>query len=367
MKKHKITVYAITKNEEKNVKEWYQSMKEADEIIVLDTGSDDNTVKYLKECPKIKVYEQVIKPWRFDEARNLSLSYVSLDTDICVCTDLDERFNKGWAELVRKEWKEGVTRGRYLYNWSFDKYGKPGTTFYINKIHSRNDYIWKHPVHEVLSCLTKEKEISIPNLVLNHYQDYSKARTSYLTLLELSVKEDPADDRNMHYLGREYMYYKEYDKAIDTLHKHLVLPSATWKDERCASMRYMAYCYFNKGYIEEAIMWNKEAIREAPYLREPYFDLGNLFYLIKDYVNSEYYLRKALQIKKISYTYINEEKAWNETIYDLLAFDCYQNKKYSEAYKYIRKAIKINSDDERLRRNYEIIKEKYLKNKNRRD
>ena len=365
MKKYKITVYAICKNEEKNVKEWYESMKEADEIVVLDTGSSDNTYKYLKECKKIKVYQKIIKPWRFDVARNLSLAYVSLDTDICVCTDLDERFNKGWANKLRNSWNDNVTRGRYLYNWSFDKYGKPGTVFYLNKIHSRLDYTWKHPVHEVLYPLKKEKEILIPDIVLNHYQDFNKVRNTYLPLLELSVKEDPLDDRNMHYLGREYMYYKEYDKAIDTLHKHLMLPRATWKDERCASMRYMGYCYYNKGYIEEAIMWYKKAIIEAPYLREPYFDLGYLYYSIKDYVNSEYYLKKALKIKERSYTYINEEKAWNETIYDLLAFVCFQNKKYSSSYKYIKIAIKLNNQDKRLNNNYEVIKKEYLEHKKR--
>ena len=34
MKKFNICVYAITKNEEKFVKRWYESMKEADEIYV---------------------------------------------------------------------------------------------------------------------------------------------------------------------------------------------------------------------------------------------------------------------------------------------------------------------------------------------
>ena len=45
----KICVYAISKNEEKFVKRWTESMKEADEIYVLDTGSTDNTVNILKE------------------------------------------------------------------------------------------------------------------------------------------------------------------------------------------------------------------------------------------------------------------------------------------------------------------------------
>lgn len=47
--KYKICVYAICKNEEKFVKTWIESMKEADKIIVLDTGSTDKTVERLRE------------------------------------------------------------------------------------------------------------------------------------------------------------------------------------------------------------------------------------------------------------------------------------------------------------------------------
>ena len=47
MSKYKVSVYAICKNEEKFVSRWVESMKEADEIYVLDTGSTDNTIKKL--------------------------------------------------------------------------------------------------------------------------------------------------------------------------------------------------------------------------------------------------------------------------------------------------------------------------------
>lgn len=45
----KIAVYAISKNEEKFVERWVNSMNEADEIYVADTGSTDNTVELLKQ------------------------------------------------------------------------------------------------------------------------------------------------------------------------------------------------------------------------------------------------------------------------------------------------------------------------------
>ena len=48
-KKYKICIYAICKNEEKFIDRWFNSVKEADEIYVLDTGSTDNSVNKLKK------------------------------------------------------------------------------------------------------------------------------------------------------------------------------------------------------------------------------------------------------------------------------------------------------------------------------
>ena len=68
MNKYKICVYAISKNEEKFVDRWMDSVSDADEIVVLDTGSTDNTVEKLKERGAT-VYKEEIVPWRFDDAR----------------------------------------------------------------------------------------------------------------------------------------------------------------------------------------------------------------------------------------------------------------------------------------------------------
>lgn len=357
MKNYKVSVYAICKNEEQNILKWYDSMKEADEIIVLDTGSTDNTIKLIKKnCPKIKLFQDRITPWRFDVARNKSLALVPEDTDICVCTDIDETFNTGWKKSLIENWQNDTTRGSYLYNWSFDSYNKPGTTFYLNKIHKREGYKWKYPVHEILTYEGSEKEIIIPNVVLNHHPLAKESRKDYLPLLEQSLKENKEDDRNAHYLGREYMYYEMWDKAIETLHYHLTLKSATWKDERCASMRFIACSYYHKGYLEEAIMWYQKAIAEASYLREPYTELGYLYYYEKNYLESIKYLKKALKIKEKPKTYINEESAWNETIYDVLSICYYNTHDYKKSLLNVKKALKINPLNTRLQKNYEIIK-----------
>ena len=353
----KVVVYAITKNEEKFVKRWYESMKEADEIYVLDTGSEDNTVKLLEELG-VNVSVKIIEPWRFDVARNMSLDLVPKDTDVCVCTDLDEVFKPGWRSEIEKVWEKGNNRLRYVYNWSLDKKDNPIISFYGEKIHSRSNYKWIHPVHEILSYDGKdEKFLLTDNVVINHYPDSSKSRGSYLQLLELSILEEPKDDRNMHYLGREYMYYSRWNDCIDTLIKHLNLPTATWKDERCASMRFIARSYINLGRYEEAKLWLNKAIKEAPYLRDPYVEMALLNYRLENYIEVIKNCTLALSIKENKKTYINESFCWDYTIDDLLSISYYNLGIYDISLYYIDRALEYDNANERLINNRKIIYE----------
>lgn len=353
----KICVYAISKNEEKFVKRWYESMKEADEVYVLDTGSTDNTVKLLKELGA-KVTEEKISPWRFDIARNKSLDLTPPDTDICVCTDLDEVFEKGWRKELEKNWSPNTTKAKYNYNWCLDEHNNPIVNFYLEKIHSRNNYKWIHPVHEVLKSTTKENTIVIDTITLNHYPDRNKKRSQYLPLLELSVKEDPTDDRNMHYLGREYMYYERYEEAITTLKKHLTLEKARWKDERAASMRFIGRSYVRLNNYKEAHLWYDQAKKEAPHLRDSFIEDALLYYEEENYIKVEENCLKALTIRSHQKTYINETFSWNETVYDLLSIASYYLEKFYYSLLFINMAIEINPYDERLKENKLLIEKK---------
>ena len=354
----KVVVYAITKNESKFVNRWCDSMSEADEIYVLDTGSDDDTVKLFKDRG-VNVIVKEIKPWRFDAARNESLAMVPADADICVCTDLDEVFKPGWRALVEEAWKEDTNRLRYVFNWSLSEDDRPLISFYGEKIHSRHGYKWTHPVHEILQYDGDNEKFELTDkVVLNHYPDSSKSRGSYLPLLELSVLEDPEDDRNMHYLGREYMYYSRWNECIDTLIKHLNLPRATWSDERCASMRFIARSYINLGRYDEARIWLEKAIKEAPHLRDPYVEMALLEYRLGNNLEVIKNCTLALSIKKNKMSYINEYFCWDATIDDLLSISYYNLGIYDISLYYIDRALKYDSENERLIGNREIIYEK---------
>lgn len=362
MNKKKICVYAISKNEEKFVKRWYESVKEADSVYVLDTGSTDKTISMLKDLG-VNVSVKEIKPWRFDVARNESLKLVPEDCDICVCIDIDEVISKGWRKKLEEIWDDNTNHLRYIYNWSHDDNGKPLVSFYYEKIHARNGFKWIYPVHEVLE-FSGEKEVfkTTEEIVVDHYPDSTKSRSNYLPLLELSVKENPDNDRNMHYLGREYMFHGKYNEAIDMLIKHLNLKSATWKDERCASMRFIARCYKYIKRYDEAKMWLDKAINEAPYLRDPYVERAMLEYELNNFEDVKKYCLLALEIKNHTKTYINEPFSWNYTIYDLLSISEFYLGNIESSLKWINKATKMEPNNERLINNKKVIQEKNSSN-----
>ena len=181
----------------------------------------------------ILVHEIRVKPWRFDDARNTALALVPADVDVCVSVDMDEVLYPGWRQALEAQWQEDTNHGRFLYTWNHDEDGNNGITYWYEKIHSRHGWRWKHPVHEILQPdRIEEKCVNVYGFELHHFADPSKSRGQYLELLELSVREDPHNDRNAFYYARELMFYGRNKEATAEFKRHLSLPNALWLPER---------------------------------------------------------------------------------------------------------------------------------------
>ena len=334
-------------------------MSEADGIYVLDTGSTDGTPELLR-VRGAHVETELIEPWRFDEARNRSLAPVPEDADLCICTDLDEVFHPGWREGFESALEQGANRISYRYTWSFLPDGSEGVVFWSDKAHSRRGWRWVNPVHEVLEYAGAEplKTAVAEGVQLDHHPDPNKSRGQYLPLLELAVSEKPWDDRNMHYLGREYMFYGMWEKCEETLKRHLALPTATWRDERCASMRYLARAVLAQGRTIEAESWLFCAIAEAPHLREPWLEASAYEAARKRWSGSLFFAERALEIRERSQTYINEAESWGAKPYDLAAVAAYWLGDYEKALTYGRTACALAPEDARLQSNLVFYRQK---------
>jgi glycosyltransferase involved in cell wall biosynthesis len=340
------------------------SMFEADRVVVTDTGSTDDTVEKLRARGAV-VYEETVKPWRFDVARNLSLSHVPEDADICVCTDLDERFVPGWREKLEQAWKNhrsphaGPTArtGRYLYNWGFTEEGKPNIQIYYFKIHARHGFIWKCPIHEVVEYEgdLPLDVIFIDGMVLNHYADLTKSRASYLPLLELAVREEPSNARMHYYLGREYMYQGAWQKCIEEQRAYLALPEADWREERCAAMRHIGASYERLGNIREAYRWYWRAVGEAPHMRDAYIDFAKLCNAQRDWGMAFFLAKEALKIERQSTTFVNMGYAWDYTPDDICAISAYYMGLVDTALIHAKKALAYAPENVRLINNLKLI------------
>jgi glycosyltransferase involved in cell wall biosynthesis len=347
----KIAIYTIALNEEQFVERWYNSAKDADQLLILDTGSTDKTIKLAKKLG-IDVFSASIKPWRFDDARNAALSLVKDDIDICIALDMDEVLVDGWRQELEKI-NPQTTRPRYEYTWSWNKNNSPALQYGGDKIHSRHGYRWKHPVHEVAVADRIEEKQEWTNLKIHHYPDATKSRGQYFSLLELSTKENPYDDRNAFYLGREYFFYARFEEAAKELKRHLSLPTAKWAPERAASMRYIAKCE-----PENAKMWLEKAVLESPGRRESLVELAQHFYSIGDFKNCYLRSAEALSIKEKPLDYLCEDFAWKDLPHDLAAISAWHLNDVDNAIIHIEDAIKLNPENLRLKTNLEFFKEK---------
>ncbi len=359
MNRYKICVYAICKNEEEFVDRWMDAVSEADLVVVVDTGSTDGTVEKLRSRGAA-VYQEKISPWRFDVARNTAMDHIPEDVDICVSNDLDEVFEPGWRSKLEEAWSPQYTRARYLFTWSYHDDGTPNKQYPMEKIHRRHGFRWVHPVHEVLeySGTDEDKTVWVNGMVLNHYPDISKPRSQYLPLLELSVEENPQNDRAMFWLGREYVYNQKYDQAIATLQRHLALPSAVWGEERSASMGLIAQCCGAKGDQRAAKAWLFRALAECPTVREPYLALAKLGYQEGNWPMAYAMAEKGLGITRQSGSYLVQPESWGEALYLYGSIGAYRLGLYQQSKEYAIKACELNPDSELLRSNLKLIQAK---------
>lgn len=348
----KICVYAISKNEAKFVKRFADSAREADLIMVADTGSTDNTVEECK-ANGVTVHNICITPWRFDHARNAAIALIPRDIDICISLDLDEVMEPGWREEIEKVWTPETTRLSYFFDWGM------GIRFRYEKIHARHGYFWHHPCHEypVYDKRITEVYAHSTKLLVSHHPDPTKSRGQYMDLLELSVKEDPNCPRNAFYYARELSFWSRWQEAIEALNRYLALPGATWANERCYAMRVMGKCYAELGNPTEAEVWFHKAAAEAPNTREPWCELAMLLYRQQRWEECFAYSMRALQIKNRELVYTCDPAVWGHWAHDLASISAWNLGLKEIALEQAKWAVRCSPHDERLRNNLRWIED----------
>ena len=347
----RICVYAISKNEAHFVPRFCESAKDADLILIADTGSTDGLPDVARAHGAV-VHDICITPWRFDLARNAALALIPRNIDVCISLDIDELLQPGWRKEIERVWTPNTTRLRYMFDWGC------GIQFYYEKIHARHGYMWHHPCHEypIPDGRIKEVWAQTDMLLAVHKPDPTKSRGQYLDLLELSVKEDPRCPRNAFYYARELSFHGKYQESIDAIKQYLKMPEAIWPNERCYALRTMGRCYSELGNIADAEKAFHAACAEAPNTREPWCELALLLYRQERWEETFAYSMRALKIKDRLAVYTCDPAVWGHWAHDLAAISAWNLGLKEIALEQAELAATASPEDVRLRNNLEYIR-----------
>lgn len=198
----------------------------ADEIVVVDTGSEDATKGIALEYGA-KIFDY---PWHdnFSAARNHSIDQAT--KDYIVILDADDRVNEKSVERILK-WRENLNGSVYAFQISNDDdEGRTHTFNQIRAFPNRPDLRYEGWVHNTIEPAVEKAGLeTVPSKILVIHSGYSDEATvkakreRSLSILEMELLEKPDSDRVNCYLGVLYEEFDRHQEAWPYLWKALQL------------------------------------------------------------------------------------------------------------------------------------------------
>lgn len=259
----RIVLLTMVKNEEKNVKRLFNSVKGwVDGIVLCDTGSTDKTVSLtntlLKEMnmPGM-VYEY---PWEnFGKSRTKSFeslqhwvkNHTSWEPDTVwgLLLDGDMVLPDEGGLHANIEKLDGTYAGIHIPQ-------KNGNLIYKNTRLIRASYTWKcvGSTHEYWECSEGKHSHPFESPIITDIGDGGCKDDKYerdARLLEEDLKSDPNNVRTHFYLGQTYMSINRQEDAIKMFTRRIQLGG--WEEEMYIAHIYKGDCLRNLGKPLEAV------------------------------------------------------------------------------------------------------------------
>jgi len=306
-----ISLCMIVKNEEDVIERCLKSVKDiVDEIIIVDTGSNDRTKEICRSfTDKIFNFR-----WNnnFSNARNYSFSKATkeyilwLDADDVILEEDIEKLKKLKTELNRE-----VDVVMMKYNVGFDNNGSVTLSYFRERLLKRScEFEWKEPVHEYLEikgdiinsdiCITHKKEhvhVSDRNLLI------------YKKILNKGKELSP---RGTFYYARELYYNEKYDSAIKYFRKFLETRKG-WVEDNINACFNLSKCYDYRNDRKNMLKILMKSFEYDSPRAEICCELGYFYFKEKDYNKAIFWYELATQIKK-------PENSWGFISHDYFGY-----------------------------------------------
>lgn len=240
----KLSVSMIIKNEEVCIADCLRSVRDADEIVILDTGSTDNTAKVIAGLAMSNVrYIQGEYQWKddFSDARNVSMSKCTGDWLFAI--DADERLDVGGIESIRHSALDGVDVASVYVK----AIGNPAIHTSPRLIRIGSGAKWKDRAHENITGGSELRPVLPVNILYSRSPAHENDPDRSIRILTLQHKEQPDDPRTMYYLAREHWYRKEFGLAVPLFQKYVKI--SRFLAEKADAYLYLARIHWltNRG------------------------------------------------------------------------------------------------------------------------
>ncbi len=245
----------IVKDEEATLRRCLDSAKGlVDEIVVVDTGSGDETMAIAREyTDKVFEFEWVDD---FSAARNDAFSKAEMDYILWLDADdvIEEREWAGFRALVQMLDAVQPDAVMMRYHIAFDGAGRPTFSFYRERLVRRaSGPVWVEPVHEHI--LTGEKRIN-SEVAVSHMKPPSRDAVKSdrnLRIYERALKEKgQLSPRGQYYYARELMEHGRWQAAASGFEAFL-RGGKGWVEDCVQACYEMGRCYVELKEEEKAL------------------------------------------------------------------------------------------------------------------
>lgn len=319
-----ISLCMIVKDEENIIEKCLLSIKDVvDEIIIVDTGSNDNTIKICeKYTHKIFNYKWIND---FSKARNYSLSKATceyilwLDADDYLCE----------TEIKKlKDFKNNLDDSIDIYYFLYE-FNDEYAPFYRERVFKNNGkYYFVGRVHEAIIPNGKTKCESI---IIKQQKKEIKDISRNLKIYETIEKRD-FSSRDYYYYGKELLRNKKFNKAMYYLTEFLKQKTIYIEDaiDACFELSNLHIITSNNSSALKYLLMSFEYDLPRPNIL---CKIGDIYFNIKDYNKAIFYYDLALKRKNNNKSFILKDYlGYYPSIMLCLCYDKLKN--YNIANKY---------------------------------
>ncbi|ASV68548.1 MULTISPECIES: glycosyltransferase family 2 protein [Cytobacillus] len=358
-----ISLCMIVRNEEEVLAECLKSVSDlCDEIIIVDTGSTDETEKIAKEFTEHLFHYE----WTDDFAAARNYAFEQATQDYILWLDADDILlpdDRQKMKDLKGALSFDVDAVAMLYHLAFDEENKPTFSSRRHRLVKRDRHFkWHGPVHEYLEVGGHiiESDIAIKHNK-SRKQTHHEQSDRNIKIYEKRVeKGEEFSPRDLFYFANELKDHARFENAI-SYYAQFLQSKKGWVEDEIRACLSIAECYKHLNIEEselEALILTMKFDTPRP---EAACKIGDIYKEKNDFNKAIFWYQLATTLKEPTHFNFKDESYTTWYPHIQLCYCYWQNGNENQSYFHHCKAKEYRPNDSRVNHNELFFKEYYIK------